>query len=70
MFTNGLSPVHLLILLVLLVLLLGGKKLPQAARGIGQSLRIFKAEIGATKENEPEDTQSPADPKSPGDTKS
>lgn len=33
-----------LILILLIVLLFGAKRLPDAARGIGRSLRIFKAE--------------------------
>lgn len=33
-----------LILALLLVLLFGAKRLPDAARGVGRSLRIFKAE--------------------------
>lgn len=36
---------HLIILLVVVVLLFGGKRLPDAARGLGRSLRIFKSEI-------------------------
>lgn len=35
---------ELLILLLLLVLLFGARRLPDAARGLGRSLRIFKAE--------------------------
>ncbi|MFT4126040.1 MAG: Sec-independent protein translocase subunit TatA [Gordonia sp. (in: high G+C Gram-positive bacteria)] len=36
---------HWVIVLVVLVLLFGSKKLPDAARGLGQSLRIFKTEV-------------------------
>lgn len=36
---------HLVILLVLILLLFGAKRLPDAARGLGRSMRIFKAEI-------------------------
>ncbi len=39
------SPWHWAIVLVVLVLLFGSKRLPDAARGIGRSLRIFKSEI-------------------------
>ncbi len=35
---------ELLILVLLIVLLFGAKRLPDAARGVGRSLRIFKAE--------------------------
>jgi sec-independent protein translocase protein TatA len=36
---------HLIILLVLILLLFGAKRLPDAARGLGRSMRIFKAEM-------------------------
>jgi len=40
----GLGPPELLIILGVLVLLFGAKKLPELARGSGRALRIFKAE--------------------------
>ncbi|MBM3691451.1 MAG: twin-arginine translocase TatA/TatE family subunit [Actinobacteria bacterium] len=51
----NLKPTELIILLVVLVLLFGAKKLPDAARGIGRSLRIFKAEVKAQDNPEIED---------------
>lgn len=42
---GSLSPWHWAILLVVIVLLFGSKKLPDAARSLGKSLRIFKSEI-------------------------
>jgi len=39
-----LSPWHLLILAAVFVLLFGSRKLPDAARSLGKSMRIFKAE--------------------------
>jgi sec-independent protein translocase protein TatA len=41
---NGFGWPHLLIIAVLIILLFGAKRLPDAARGIGKSMRIFKAE--------------------------
>ncbi|MEU7690131.1 Sec-independent protein translocase subunit TatA [Microbispora hainanensis] len=41
---GSLSPVHWMIVLVVLVLLFGAKKLPDTAKALGQSLRIFKNE--------------------------
>ena len=35
---------EIIIILALLLLLFGAKRLPDAARGLGRSLRIFKAE--------------------------
>lgn len=36
---------HLVVLLVVLVLLFGAKRLPDASRAVGRSLKIFKSEI-------------------------
>ncbi|MGV9820527.1 Sec-independent protein translocase subunit TatA [Nocardia xishanensis] len=36
---------HLLIIALLFVVLFGAKRLPDAARGLGRSLRIFKSEV-------------------------
>lgn len=44
----GLSGWHLLILLVVMVLLFGAKRLPDMARAVGQSVRIFKGEMKTT----------------------
>ncbi|HEV7209698.1 MAG TPA: Sec-independent protein translocase subunit TatA [Mycobacteriales bacterium] len=41
---GDLSPWHLLIIAIVLVLLFGSRKLPGAAKSIGQSLKIFKDE--------------------------
>lgn len=42
---GSLSPWHWAIIVVVLVLLFGAKKLPDAARSLGKSMRIFKAEV-------------------------
>jgi sec-independent protein translocase protein TatA len=39
-----LRPWHIAVLVVLLVLLFGAKRLPDAARSLGRSMRILKAE--------------------------
>ena len=44
---GGLSWWHWLIILAAFVLLFGAKRLPDAARGVGRSLRILKSEVGA-----------------------
>lgn len=49
------SPWHLLIVAAVFMLLFGANKLPQMARSVGQSMRIFKAEARALSgEKEPE----------------
>lgn len=42
---GGLSPWHWAIVIAVFVLLFGAKKLPDAARSLGKSMRIFKSEI-------------------------
>jgi sec-independent protein translocase protein TatA len=41
---GALRPWHVIVLVVVLVLLFGAKRLPDAARSLGRSLRIIKAE--------------------------
>ncbi|MEU6552528.1 Sec-independent protein translocase subunit TatA [Streptomyces sp. NPDC046915] len=50
MFRNGLEPWHLLILVVVILLVFGSKKLPDMARSLGKSARILKSEAKAMKE--------------------
>lgn len=51
-----LSPWHLLILAAVFVILFGSRKLPDAARSIGRSMRILRAETskGVNEEEEAE----------------
>ncbi len=41
---GALKPWHIIVLVVVLILLFGAKRLPDAARSLGRSLRIIKAE--------------------------
>lgn len=42
---GALSPWHWAILILVIVLLFGSKRLPDAARSLGKSMRIFKSEV-------------------------
>lgn len=50
---NELSPWHLIIILLLFALLFGAKRLPDAARGLGRSMRIFRAEMQSARDETP-----------------
>ncbi|XBH22701.1 Sec-independent protein translocase subunit TatA [Jonesiaceae bacterium BS-20] len=39
------KPSHWIVLLIVVLLLFGAKRLPELAKGVGQSLKIFKKEI-------------------------
>lgn len=43
---------ELVVLLVLVLVLFGSKRLPDAARGLGRSLRIFKSEVNELREDD------------------
>ena len=42
---GSLSPWHWAIIAILVIVLFGAKKLPDAARSLGKSMRIFKSEM-------------------------
>ena len=42
---NSLKPGHLLVVAVVFLILFGSKRLPDSARSLGRSLRIFKSEV-------------------------
>ena len=44
------EPSHILLLLIVLVVLFGAKRLPDSARSLGKSMRIFKSEIKEMKD--------------------
>lgn len=46
------EPTHILILLLVLVLLFGAKRLPDSARSLAKSLRIFKSEMKEINQDE------------------
>ena len=52
MFTGLESPTHLIIVLVVILLLFGAKRIPELARGLGAGVREFKK--GAEGEGETE----------------
>ena len=51
------SPWHWAIVAIVVVILFGSKKLPEAARGLGRSLRIFKSEVKEMQNDGKSDTQ-------------
>jgi sec-independent protein translocase protein TatA len=52
MFGRGIGPPEIILILLIILLLFGAKKLPDLARGVGRSLRIFKAETKGLSEDE------------------
>jgi len=48
----NLKPIEIILILAVVLLLFGAKRLPDAARGLGRSLRIFKSEVKAAQDDE------------------
>jgi sec-independent protein translocase protein TatA len=49
---GALKPWHIAVLVVVLILLFGAKRLPDAARSLGRSMRILKAETRGLAEDD------------------
>ena len=56
---GGLGPTEILLILLVLVLLFGAKKLPELARGSGRALRIFKSETKGLMDESEDSTRTP-----------
>jgi sec-independent protein translocase protein TatA len=59
---GSLQPWHWVIVIAVFVLLFGAKKLPDAARSLGRSMRIFKSEIKEMQSDSKPDTPPAATP--------
>jgi sec-independent protein translocase protein TatA len=54
---------EIILILVVLILLFGAKKLPDAARSLGRSMRIFKSEVKEMRNDDDQDAASPERPR-------
>lgn len=53
------SPIHWLIVLAIILLLFGGRKIPELARGLGEGIRSFKEGMSGHNNNPPPSQQAP-----------
>ena len=62
------SPIHWLIVLAVILLLFGGRKIPELAKGLGEGIRSFKQGMsGETHATTPTPTQTTTPPVSAPD---
>jgi sec-independent protein translocase protein TatA len=54
------SPWKILIIALVLIILFGGKKMPEAARSLGRSMRILKAEVHDLHNDHDDEEEPPA----------
>lgn len=60
------SPMHLLIIAVVILVLFGGRKIPEVMRGLGQGVREFKE--GMRGDQPAQQSQTPAQTQTPPST--
>ena len=58
MFTGLASPSHLIIVLVIILLLFGAKRIPELAKGLGSGIKEFREGVSAGDDTKPEVTGS------------
>ncbi|MEZ5211704.1 Sec-independent protein translocase subunit TatA [Gordonia sp. PP30] len=60
------QPWHWIVIIIALILIFGSKKLPDAARGLGRSMRILKSEMSEMqKDDKPSETAPAPKPEAP-----
>jgi sec-independent protein translocase protein TatA len=59
MFTGILQPTHLIIILVVALVFLGPKRLPEAGRALGQGLKEFRSSIAGSHGDDPQIAAAP-----------
>jgi sec-independent protein translocase protein TatA len=58
MFTGLASPSHLIVVLAILLLLFGAKRIPELAKGLGTGIKEFREGISSSDEAKPEVSES------------
>ena len=65
---GGIGAPELIIIVLVILLLFGGRKLPEVARGTGRALRIFKAETKGLMDDDDDDDDVTPDRRPSGTT--
>jgi sec-independent protein translocase protein TatA len=58
--SDALAPWHIIILVIVLVLLFGARRLPGAAQSLGQSMHIFKKSVQGLNPDDPNSAANPS----------
>ncbi len=67
---GGIGPMELIIIFLIVILLFGGKKIPEIAKGLGKGIRDFKTSMNGTDEESAKTLAKPdSKPSEPGNPK-
>jgi len=65
MLTGLVSPIHLIIILIIILLLFGAKRLPEIGQSLGQGIQEFKGELNTKNASEEQRTEAVEDVEKP-----
>jgi sec-independent protein translocase protein TatA len=57
MFTGLTSPSHLIVVLAIVLLLFGAKRIPELAKGLGTGIKEFRAGVSTSEDADPEEPE-------------
>lgn len=63
------SPIHWVIVAVVILILFGGRKIPEVMRGLGEGIRSFKEGMAGTSHTPPAQTPPAPTPENPAEEK-
>ncbi|AYD89789.1 twin-arginine translocase TatA/TatE family subunit [Actinomyces sp. 2119] len=54
---GALRPTHWVVLIIIVILIFGANRLPDIARSVGQSMKVFRKEVKDLREDEDKDSE-------------
>ncbi len=62
-FLGSLGPTELLLILLIVIIIFGARKLPDLGKSLGEGIKNFKKSVSAGKEDKKDDSSNKSDPK-------
>jgi sec-independent protein translocase protein TatA len=62
-FLGSIGPTELLLILLIVIIIFGARKLPDLGKSLGEGIKNFKKSVNAGKEEDKDDASKKSDPK-------